>query len=185
MERESNCAICFRSQCWYSLHLFILCRNVRLNFHRCSASPSSALSIPQSQLIQPEALNRMLQTGGAQVPLVLQVGSRVMYNQAHIPGSFYAGPGSQPDGLRLLENMVSETPRRTNLSCSTAVAARGIVVPMWDRPINGCATSASPMSKSSISRTTLVTIGFTRAIASNKAGRAVQQSRSAYSTVNR
>lgn len=74
-------------------------------------SPASALSIPQSQLIQPDALNRILQTGGTQLPLVLQVGSRVMYNQAHIPGSFYAGPGSQPDGLKLLESMVTQAPK--------------------------------------------------------------------------
>jgi hypothetical protein len=72
---------------------------------------SSASSIPQSQLIQPDALNRILQASGTEHPLVLQVGSRVMYNQAHIPGSMYAGPGSQPDGLKLLENMVSGSPK--------------------------------------------------------------------------
>jgi hypothetical protein len=74
-------------------------------------SPTSALSIPQSQLIQPDALNRMLQPGGADQPLVLQVGSHVMYSQAHIPSSRYAGPGSQSDGLRLLESIVAKTPK--------------------------------------------------------------------------
>jgi hypothetical protein len=34
-----------------------------------------------------------------------------MYSQAHIPGSRYAGPGSQSDGLRLLESIVAKTPK--------------------------------------------------------------------------
>lgn len=74
-------------------------------------SPTSALSIPQSQLIQPDALNRMLQPGEADRPLVLQVGSRVMFDQAHITGSLFAGPGSQSVGLRLLEGIVAKTPK--------------------------------------------------------------------------
>jgi len=73
--------------------------------------PASALSIPQSQLIQPDALNGMLQTSKTDPPLLLQVGSRVMFNQARIPGSFYAGPGSQPEGLKLLESMVGQAPK--------------------------------------------------------------------------
>lgn len=76
-----------------------------------AVSPASAFSIPQSQLIQPDALNRMLLTGGDVKPLVLQVGSHVMYSQAHIPGALYAGPGSQPDGLKLLESIVSKAPK--------------------------------------------------------------------------
>ena len=54
-------------------------------------SPASASSIPQSQLIQPEELNRLLHTRGAEKPLILQVGSHVLFAQAHIPGSEYAG----------------------------------------------------------------------------------------------
>ena len=61
-----------------------------------SSSPTSgagsALSIPQAQLIQPEALNLLLQAKGTGKPLVLQVGSHVLYAEAHIPGSEYAGP---------------------------------------------------------------------------------------------
>ena len=48
-------------------------------FSANAVSPASASSIPQSQLIQPDALNRMLQASGAARPLVLQVGSHVMY----------------------------------------------------------------------------------------------------------
>lgn len=75
------------------------------------ASSESALSIPQSQLIQPDALNRMVMVGGVQKPVVLQVGSHVMYSQAHIAGAMYAGPGSAASGLRLLRNTVMKMPR--------------------------------------------------------------------------
>jgi hypothetical protein len=43
----------------------------------------------------------------SKAPVVIQVGSRVFYDQAHIPGSVYAGPGSQPAGLALLERSVA------------------------------------------------------------------------------
>ena len=63
-----------------------------------SGAPSSgsAFSIPQAQLMQPEELNALLRARGAQKPFVLQVGSRVLFAQAHIPGAEFAGPGSQP-----------------------------------------------------------------------------------------
>lgn len=67
----------------------------------------SALSIPQAQLIQPEALNHLLQAKGTDKPLVLQVGSHVLYAEAHIAGSEYAGPGSQSTGLELLSTTVA------------------------------------------------------------------------------
>ena len=65
------------------------------------SSQSSAMSIPQSHVIQADALNQLLQAG-KQKPALLQVGSHLMYVQAHIPGSQYAGPGSQPEGLAKL-----------------------------------------------------------------------------------
>lgn len=78
-------------------------------------SPSStfisATTVPQSQLMQPAELVRALKASGTQQPLLLQVGSHVMYAQAHIPGSTYAGPGSQPTGLQLLEKQVASTPK--------------------------------------------------------------------------
>ncbi|HLY43495.1 MAG TPA: hypothetical protein VKR52_19945 [Terracidiphilus sp.] len=71
------------------------------------APPGSALSIPTDQLIQPEALNRFLVEANSVGPVILQVGSRVMFQQAHIAGSAYAGPGSQAEGLKLLERKVA------------------------------------------------------------------------------
>jgi len=71
-----------------------------------SAPPTSAMSIPQDRLIQPEALVRALKVGNAR-PVVLQVGSHVMFSQAHISSAQYAGPGSQAQGLKLLETKVA------------------------------------------------------------------------------
>lgn len=79
----------------------------RAQFSDPAAAPaSSAFSIPQDHVMQPEALNKMLQGGGAK-PLVLQVGSHVMFSQAHIRGAQYAGPGVQPAGLQVLESKVA------------------------------------------------------------------------------
>ncbi len=77
-----------------------------------SSGPGSALSIPQADLIQPGALAHILQSSGPDKPLVLQVGSRVLYNEAHIPGSAYAGPGSQSTGLQALHDKVAALPRK-------------------------------------------------------------------------
>jgi hypothetical protein len=73
------------------------------------ASTPSISAIPQSQLIQPEALNHMLQAGKSDKLMVLHVGSRIFFAQSHITGSIYAGPGSQPAGLELLRSRVAST----------------------------------------------------------------------------
>jgi hypothetical protein len=73
---------------------------------------ASALSIPEAQWLKPEALVHMQQTKGADKPLVFQVGSRMLFAQAHIPGSEYIGPGSQPAGIQQLQNRVSALPRK-------------------------------------------------------------------------
>ncbi len=74
---------------------------------------SSAFSIPTAQLIQPDELNRLLHARGTEKPLILQVGSRMMFAQAHIPGSEYAGPGSQAEGVQLLRGRVASLPKGT------------------------------------------------------------------------
>jgi rhodanese-related sulfurtransferase len=38
---------------------------------------------------------------------LLQVGSHLLFDEAHIPGSVYAGAGSQPTGLQQLQNTVA------------------------------------------------------------------------------
>ncbi len=80
-----------------------------------AAPPSSALSISESKLIQPEELLRILKSTAKEKPLILQVGSRVMFGQAHIPGSEYAGPGSQASGIQSLEDQVSALPKNRHI----------------------------------------------------------------------
>jgi thiosulfate/3-mercaptopyruvate sulfurtransferase len=76
-------------------------------------SESSAFSIPKAKLIQPEELNQLLKAGGEDKPLVLQVGSRVLFDQAHIAGAEYGGAGSQAAGLQQLQGRVAPLSRNT------------------------------------------------------------------------
>ena len=79
-----------------------------------AAPPSAgAFTIPTAQLIQPDELNRLLHTRAAGKPLILQVGSHLMFAQAHIPGAEYAGPGSQAEGVQQLRGRVTSLPRGT------------------------------------------------------------------------
>jgi len=73
---------------------------------------TSALSIPEAKWLKPEALLQLQQIKGAENPLILQVGSRMLFAQAHIPGSEYAGPGSQPAGIQQLQNRVNALSRK-------------------------------------------------------------------------
>jgi thiosulfate/3-mercaptopyruvate sulfurtransferase len=65
----------------------------------------------QPRLIQPAELVKLLQGSGSQRPLILQVGFRTLYEQAHIPGSEYLQPASQEEGKRELHKRVQALPR--------------------------------------------------------------------------
>ena len=67
-----------------------------------AAQPGSAPTIPQTSLIQPAELAAMLKSGPK--PAILQVGFKVMYDEAHIPGAVYAGPGSKDEGIAALKD---------------------------------------------------------------------------------
>ena len=69
------------------------------------AQPGSAPTIPQSALIQPAELAATLK--GGPKPVILQVGFKVMYDEAHIPGALYAGPGSKDDGITVLKEQAA------------------------------------------------------------------------------
>ena len=74
-----------------------------------------ATSLPSSQLIQPEDLVKLLQSTKGEKPLLIQVGSRVLYAQAHIPGSEYIGQASSEDGLQRLRRRVENLPRTRSI----------------------------------------------------------------------
>jgi rhodanese-related sulfurtransferase len=75
---------------------------------RAQSQPEGANSgIPAAAVIEPQELARLLQAHGTEKPLILQVGFRFLYKEAHIPGAEYIGPASKDDGLKQLRARVS------------------------------------------------------------------------------
>jgi thiosulfate/3-mercaptopyruvate sulfurtransferase len=75
-----------------------------------SYAVSQATSIPASRQMNPEDLVKILQSG-KEKPLMLQVGSHMLFLQAHIPGSEYVGAASTAAGLQQLRKRVDSLPR--------------------------------------------------------------------------
>jgi thiosulfate/3-mercaptopyruvate sulfurtransferase len=71
------------------------------------AGAGKAAELPAAVQIEPKSLAELLGDSKRQKPVVLHVGFKNFYDQAKIPGSDYAGPGSKPDGLELLRKRVS------------------------------------------------------------------------------
>ncbi len=67
--------------------------------------------IPHSRLINPDQLAKILHSAKSEKPLMIQVGSHVLYMQAHIPNSEYIGPTSSESGLQSLRKRVEPLPR--------------------------------------------------------------------------
>ena len=67
--------------------------------------------IPASHLINPDELVKILQSAKSERPLMIQVGSHVLYTQAHIPNSEYIGPASSETGLQSLRERVESLPQ--------------------------------------------------------------------------
>jgi rhodanese-related sulfurtransferase len=74
------------------------------------AQQESASIIPAGDLIQPADLAANLKSAAAK-PIILQVGFRKLYAQAHIPGSEYVGPADEDTGLESLRNRVAKLPQ--------------------------------------------------------------------------
>ena len=72
-----------------------------------AASPSALAdtTIPSFALLQPAELVEILRA--SEHPVMLQVGSHVLYAEAHIPGSEYVGPAATSAGLEGLRKRVS------------------------------------------------------------------------------
>ena len=85
---------------------------VAIAFFTLVDAAGQASSIPTERLIQPEELVKLLKTSGNEAPLMIQVGSHVLFSQAHIPGSEYIGPASSNAGLQQLRKRVETVPRK-------------------------------------------------------------------------
>ena len=79
----------------------------------CAVSPAlaqhkPAASIPATDLIQPADLATTLKS---HKPLILQVGFRKLYVQAHIPDAEYVGAAGDEGGLGTLRSRVAKLPK--------------------------------------------------------------------------
>jgi len=75
------------------------------------ADHKPAASIPTAALIQPADFAAALNAPATSKPLILQVGFRKAYLQAHIPGSEYVGAASEEDGVKVLRERVATLPK--------------------------------------------------------------------------
>jgi rhodanese-related sulfurtransferase len=73
------------------------------------ATPALAQAgdIPESQRIQPAELVKILQSSKIGKPLMIQVGSHVLFSQAHIPGSEFIGPATDEMAVQQLRKRVA------------------------------------------------------------------------------
>jgi thiosulfate/3-mercaptopyruvate sulfurtransferase len=68
-----------------------------------------------SQALTPEALAAELAQKKGHPPIVVNVGVRILYDGAHIPGALYHGPGSSEQGLADLRSFAEKLPRTAEL----------------------------------------------------------------------
>jgi len=93
-------------------------RNILLTLFLASVATGSfaqASLIPRTRLINPEDLVKALQSPKGEKPLMIQVGSHVLYSQAHIPGSEYIGPASSDAAVQQLRKRVESLPRNKSI----------------------------------------------------------------------
>lgn len=89
-------------------HLFVVLAMAAMMWAQ-PALPSND-PIPQSSLITPEQLNQTLQTAEPK-PLILNIGPRTLFLQAHIPGTEYMGGSSSDAGQQKLRDRVKSLPK--------------------------------------------------------------------------
>jgi thiosulfate/3-mercaptopyruvate sulfurtransferase len=77
------------------------------------ADHKPAASIPAADLIQPATLAANLKQASAPKPLILQVGFRTLFLQAHIPDAEYMGAASEDAGLQNLRARVATLAKDT------------------------------------------------------------------------
>ena len=70
--------------------------------------------LSQSQLINPEELVKVLQSGKNK-PVILDIGPRMLYLQAHITGAEFIGAGSEPEGIKQLRTRVQSIPHTASI----------------------------------------------------------------------
>jgi thiosulfate/3-mercaptopyruvate sulfurtransferase len=101
---------------WVIVGALLSVSSLLLPLVRAQSSNSSnnlATNLATAQLLSPADLVAILQSAKQAKPLVLNIGPRMLYAQAHIPGSEYIGPGSDPQAIQKLRDRVTPLPRNT------------------------------------------------------------------------
>jgi hypothetical protein len=68
-----------------------------------------------SELLEPAALAKTLQSPTGKQPVIFAVAFPVLYNNKHLPRAIFAGPGSQPQGLEALKAVAAKLPKDTDI----------------------------------------------------------------------
>lgn len=107
MEKHLRCSTLMAG---VAVLLAVFCAMIHAQTASASSQTAPASSveaaIPVAELLQPKDLVQLLRSSSANKPMILQVGSHVLYAEAHIPGSEYAGAVGQEAGLRALQDRV-------------------------------------------------------------------------------
>ena len=85
----------------------ILAACMLLGTANAALAAKPAESISSTKLVQPGDWAAQVKDGSAARTLTLHVGFKTMFDQAHIPGSEYAGPGNTGAGLQVLRDRVA------------------------------------------------------------------------------
>jgi len=80
-----------------------------------SQTEGAKAPIPAAAIIEPEELARILQSPSGEKPLIFQIGFRMLYKSAHIPGAEYLGPASKDEGLQQLRQRVASLGRSKSI----------------------------------------------------------------------
>jgi hypothetical protein len=78
-------------------------------------SPGGAFPWTEAQLLKPEELATVLREAKHEKPRLFHVGFRILFAQAHIPGSELYGPTSTAPGLQELKERVKGLPRKKEI----------------------------------------------------------------------
>ena len=89
----------------FAASLLVICAAYGMSVQAQQPAAQTDASIPPQAMLQPAELVQMLNTSAK--PLVLQTGSHVLYAEAHIPGSEYAGPAGTSAGSEVLRARVT------------------------------------------------------------------------------
>ncbi len=97
------------------LRLFLLTAVVGAMAFASAQGPAkpavAADDLPSASQIQPAELVQAMKATGAQKPVVLYVGPKAFYLQAHIPGAENIGPVGKPEGMEKLRARAASLPK--------------------------------------------------------------------------